>query len=162
MPGTICITGGTQGVGYQAALQLASRTEYDKIIISSRSERSAKASIAELMKATGQPESKFGFILMDLLDRESCINAAKGLPSNLGGIILNAGAFTHTSIALHDAIVGTQIPTIELHLSNIHKREEFRHHSYIARAAVGVICGFGAAGYNLAINAMVGHLESNN
>jgi len=91
MPGTICITGGTQGVGYQAALQLASRTEYDKIIISSRSERSAKAAIAELMKATGQPESKFGFILMDLLDRESCINAAKGLPSNLGGIILNAG-----------------------------------------------------------------------
>ena len=87
------------------------------------------------------------------------IHAAKGTHA---GIILNAGAFTHTSIALHDAIVGTQIPTIELHLSNIHKREEFRHHSYIARAAVGVICGFGAAGYNLAINAMVGHLESNN
>ena len=87
------------------------------------------------------------------------IHAATGIHA---GIILNAGAFTHTSIALHDAIVGTQIPTIELHLSNIHKREEFRHHSYIARAAVGVICGFGAAGYNLAINAMVGHLESNN
>jgi 3-dehydroquinate dehydratase II len=87
------------------------------------------------------------------------IHAATGTHA---GIILNAGAFTHTSIALHDAIVGTQIPTIELHLSNIHKREEFRHHSYIARAAVGVICGFGAAGYNLAINAMVGHLESNN
>jgi 3-dehydroquinate dehydratase-2 len=87
------------------------------------------------------------------------IHAATGTHA---GIILNAGAFTHTSIALHDAIVGTQIPTIELHLSNIHKREEFRHHSYIARAAVGVICGFGAAGYNLAINAMVGQLESNN
>jgi 3-dehydroquinate dehydratase-2 len=83
------------------------------------------------------------------------IHAAKGTHA---GIILNAGAYTHTSIALHDAIVGTQVPTIELHLSNVHAREEFRHHSYIARAAIGVICGFGAAGYALAIDAMIRHL----
>ncbi|WP_299626349.1 type II 3-dehydroquinate dehydratase [uncultured Tateyamaria sp.] len=83
------------------------------------------------------------------------IHAAKGAHA---GIILNAGAYTHTSIALHDAIAGTQVPTIELHLSNVHAREEFRHHSYIARVAVGVICGFGAAGYTLAIDAMLAHL----
>ncbi|WP_223421319.1 type II 3-dehydroquinate dehydratase [Tateyamaria pelophila] len=85
------------------------------------------------------------------------IQAAKGTHD---GIILNAGAYTHTSIALHDAIAGTQVPTIELHLSNVHAREEFRHHSYIARVAVGVICGFGAAGYILAMDAMIGHLET--
>lgn len=85
------------------------------------------------------------------------IHAAKGTHD---GIILNAGAYTHTSIALHDAIAGTQVPTIELHLSNVHAREEFRHHSYIARVAVGVICGFGAAGYILAMDAMIGHLEA--
>ncbi len=68
-------------------------------------------------------------------------------------IILNAGAYTHTSIALMDAIIAAEVPTIELHLSNIHAREEFRHRSYIARVAVGQICGFGAKGYELAIDA---------
>lgn len=86
------------------------------------------------------------------------IHAAKGTHA---GIILNAGAYTHTSIALHDAIAGTQVPTIELHLSNVHAREEFRHHSYIAPVAVGVICGFGAAGYTLAMDAMIRHLGVN-
>ncbi|WP_420555862.1 type II 3-dehydroquinate dehydratase [Roseovarius sp.] len=76
------------------------------------------------------------------------------------GLILNAGAYTHTSIALMDAISSTDIPTIELHLSNIHAREDFRHTSYIARVAVGVICGFGAHGYTLALHAMARHLET--
>jgi len=76
------------------------------------------------------------------------------------GIILNAGAYTHTSIALMDAISGAGIPTIELHLSNIHAREEFRHTSYIAKVAVGVICGFGAHGYTLALHAMARHLQA--
>ncbi|QFT93012.1 3-dehydroquinate dehydratase [Roseovarius sp. THAF9] len=75
------------------------------------------------------------------------------------GLILNAGAYTHTSIALMDAISSTEIPTIELHLSNIHAREEFRHTSYIAKVALGVICGFGAHGYTLALQAMANHLE---
>ncbi len=74
------------------------------------------------------------------------------------GVILNAGAYTHTSIALMDAINATEIPTIELHLSNIHAREAFRHQSYVSRAAVGLICGFGAAGYALAITAMNDYL----
>ena len=66
---------------------------------------------------------------------------------------------THTSVALMDAIKGTQMPTIELHLSNVHAREAFRHHSYISPVAIGVIAGFGAKGYTLAIDALLGHLE---
>lgn len=74
------------------------------------------------------------------------------------GIILNAGAYTHTSIALLDAMRSAERPVIEVHLSNIFARESFRHHSYVSPAALGVICGFGAQGYVLAIDAMVAHL----
>ena len=84
------------------------------------------------------------------------IHAARG---TLDGLILNAGAYTHTSVALMDAISSAEIPTIELHLSNTHAREEFRHKSYISRVAVGIICGFGARGYTLAMDAMKGHLD---
>lgn len=83
------------------------------------------------------------------------IHAASG---SFDGIILNAGAYTHTSIALMDAIKSVALPVVELHLSNIHQREEFRHTSYIAKAAVGQICGFGAAGYPLAIDAIISYL----
>jgi len=70
------------------------------------------------------------------------------------GIIINAGAFTHTSIAMLDALLACQIPCVEVHLSNIFTREPFRHQSYISKAAKGVICGFGALGYELAIEAL--------
>lgn len=83
------------------------------------------------------------------------IHAARGTHD---GIILNAGAYTHTSIALMDAIASVALPVIELHLSNVHAREEFRHTSYISKVALGVIAGFGAGGYPLALSAMVGHL----
>ena len=76
------------------------------------------------------------------------------------GVILNAGAYTHTSVALMDAISSIMLPVIELHLSNVHAREEFRKTSYISRVAVGQICGFGAAGYPLAMDALVGHLNN--
>ncbi|MEM6482694.1 MAG: type II 3-dehydroquinate dehydratase [Pseudomonadota bacterium] len=74
------------------------------------------------------------------------------------GLILNAGAYTHSSIALRDAISGTEIPTIELHLSNIFAREDFRHLSTISAVALGVICGFGAQGYPLALRTLAQHL----
>lgn len=78
------------------------------------------------------------------------------------GILFNAGAYTHTSVALHDAIKGVDVPTIELHISNIHAREEFRHKSMIAAACIGQICGFGTAGYTLALQAMLVHLTEQN
>jgi 3-dehydroquinate dehydratase-2 len=87
------------------------------------------------------------------------IDAIHGARNVHDGIILNAGAYTHTSIALMDAIASVQVPVVELHLSNIHAREEFRHKSMIAPVAVGQICGFGSAGYVLAIDALVGHLQ---
>jgi 3-dehydroquinate dehydratase-2 len=71
------------------------------------------------------------------------------------GVILNAGAYTHTSIALHDAIRGSGALTIEVHLSNVFAREDFRHHSMISSVAKGVICGFGAASYELAFDAIL-------
>lgn len=83
------------------------------------------------------------------------IHAAKGVHD---AIILNAGAYTHTSIALMDAINSVELPVIELHLSNIHARESFRHKSYISPVALGLICGFGARGYTLAMDAAVSHL----
>jgi 3-dehydroquinate dehydratase II len=70
------------------------------------------------------------------------------------GIILNAGGYTHTSIALHDAIKAVNIPTVEVHISNIHARENFRHHSFTAMAAFAVLAGFGIDGYRLAITGL--------
>jgi len=67
------------------------------------------------------------------------------------GIIINPAAYTHTSVAIFDALLALKIPVIEVHLSNIYKREEFRHHSYVSRAARGIICGFGSIGYVLAL-----------
>lgn len=78
------------------------------------------------------------------------------------GIMLNAGAYTHTSIAIRDALSGVQIPTVEIHLSNIYTREEFRHHSYIAPIAVGQISGFGANSYYLGLQALVDYLQQAN
>jgi len=76
------------------------------------------------------------------------------------GIIFNAGAYTHTSIALMDAVSSIELPVIEVHLSNIHAREEFRQNSYIAKVAVGQICGFGAIGYEMALEALAGHIKN--
>ena len=90
-----------------------------------------------------------------LIDR---IPAAK--TEGVDFILINPAAFTHTSIALRDALAGVDIPFIELHLSNVHSRESFRHHSYLADLAQGVICGFGAQSYELALTAALTKLST--
>jgi 3-dehydroquinate dehydratase II len=74
---------------------------------------------------------------------------------SLAGVVMNPGAYTHTSVALHDAIKGTGVPLIELHISNVHAREPFRHHSYVSPAAAGIVVGFGVDGYVLAIDGLL-------
>ncbi len=74
----------------------------------------------------------------------------------LAGVVFNAGAYTHTSVALHDAIKGSGVTAIELHISNVHAREAFRHHSFLSPVVKGVMAGFGVPGYALAIAALVG------
>jgi 3-dehydroquinate dehydratase II len=76
------------------------------------------------------------------------------------GILINPAAFTHTSVALRDAIASVNIPTVEVHLSNVYKREEFRHHSFIAPIAIGQISGFGSESYRLGLRALVAHLQA--
>ena len=90
--------------------------------------------------------------LVDALHEAGRLHAA----GTLAGVVLNAGAYTHTSVALHDAIKGTGVTLIELHISNVHAREEFRHHSYISPVAKAVMCGFGGNGYALAVAGLAG------
>lgn len=84
------------------------------------------------------------------------IHSAK---DGIDGIIINAGAYTHTSIAIRDAISAVNIPTIEVHMTNIYKREEFRHHSYLAPICIGQISGFGANSYKLGLKAVIDYLN---
>jgi 3-dehydroquinate dehydratase II len=74
----------------------------------------------------------------------------------LVGVVFNAGAYTHTSVALHDAIKGAGVPVVEVHISNVHARESFRHHSMLSPVAAGIVVGFGVQGYALAIEGLVG------
>jgi len=85
---------------------------------------------------------------------DDIINKIQEAGSKCDGVIINAAAYTHTSVAIMDALLAISIPVIEVHLSNVFKREEFRHKSYISPAAEGVICGFGGHGYKLALEAM--------
>ncbi len=86
------------------------------------------------------------------------VNAIHEARDRAKGIIINAGAYTHTSVALHDALKAVGLPAVEVHLSNVYKREPFRHHSYLSPASLGVICGFGAMSYELAIDGLIHHL----
>ena len=88
------------------------------------------------------------------------IEAIHSAYQNVDFIIINPAAFTHTSVALRDALLGVAIPFIEVHLSNVHAREPFRHHSYLSDKAEGVICGLGAQGYQIALTAALNKLNA--
>ncbi|HEY9542298.1 type II 3-dehydroquinate dehydratase [Prevotella sp.] len=82
------------------------------------------------------------------------INKLQEVGFTFDGVVLNAGAYTHTSIALHDCVRALRCPVVEVHISNVHERESFRHHSYLSAVCKGVICGFGLQGYDLAIEGL--------
>ncbi len=111
-------------------------------------------SLAEIEKAAVAQAQETGATLThfqsnhegELIDR---IHAARG--EGIDAIVINPGGFTHTSVALRDALAGVAIPFVEVHISNIHKRESFRHHSYLSDIATGVVCGLGVDGYRYAI-----------
>ena len=86
----------------------------------------------------------------------NCIHNSAG---SIDGILINAGAYTHTSIALRDALLGVAIPYVEVHLSNIYSREEFRHKSFLSDKALGLVCGFGANSYQLALQGIISYLK---
>lgn len=83
------------------------------------------------------------------------INKIQEVGFSFDGIVLNAGAYTHTSIALHDCIRAIKCPVVEVHISNVHQREDFRHHSFISAVCKGVVCGFGLNSYRLAIEGLL-------
>lgn len=117
--------------------------------------------LAEIEEMTRVHAQSHGFELNSLQSNHEgvLLDAIHDAKKSARGIILNAGAFTHTSVALMDAISSVELPVVEVHLSNIHAREPFRHKSYIAPVALGQIAGFGSQGYLLAVDALVQHLS---
>ncbi|MCD0419813.1 type II 3-dehydroquinate dehydratase [Rubrivivax sp. JA1024] len=120
-----------------------------------------RATLADVEKLCAETAASFGLVAVcrqsnhegELID---WIHQARS--DKAAGIVINAGGYTHTSIALHDALVGVQIPTVEVHVSNVFAREDFRHHSFIAKAAFASLCGFGIDGYRLAITGLAAKL----
>jgi 3-dehydroquinate dehydratase-2 len=115
-----------------------------------------RTSLEDIRKAAVDRANKHG-LEMDFRqsnEEGEIVSAIQDAGDKFDGIIINAAAYTHTSVAILDALLACEIPVVEVHLSNIYKREEFRHHSYVSKAATGLICGFGAHGYELAIDAM--------
>jgi 3-dehydroquinate dehydratase-2 len=108
-------------------------------------EKACRAEAARLSLAIEFAQSNHEGVLVDLIQAARDKNSA---------IVINAGAYTHTSVALLDALNAAELPTVEVHISNIYKRESFRHHSYISPAAVGVIAGLGTQGYLMALQAL--------
>src|SRR5471032_3059960 len=119
------------------------------------------AALADVVKLCTQTSAQFGLKADcrqsnregELIDFIHQAHAEKAV-----GIIINAGGYSHTSIALHDALVAVNIPTVEVHISNVHARENFRHHSFTAKAAFATLTGFGIDGYRLAINGLAARI----
>ena len=118
--------------------------------------------LADIEKAAAAAGERLGFsIVFRQTNHEGeLISQVHEAREKSCGILINAGGYTHTSVALHDSLRMADVPVVEVHLSNIYKREPFRHHSYVSPAALGVICGFGGHGYVLAIEALAQHIKS--
>lgn len=117
--------------------------------------------LADVERLCGETAARYGLVadcrqsnhegeLIDFIHEAHAKQAA--------GIVINAGGYSHTSVALHDALVAVKIPTVEVHISNIHARDQFRHHSFTARAAFATLCGFGIDGYRLAISGLAARI----
>jgi len=115
-----------------------------------------RASLDDVRAAAAAEAQRHGYVadFRQSNDEGQLVSWIQEARNNAAGIVINAAAYSHTSIAILDALIACGKPVIEVHLSNIYKRDEFRHHSYVSRAATGVICGFGPHGYALAVSAM--------
>jgi len=111
--------------------------------------------LVELRRAI--PEVEIGYYQSNI--EGQLIDELQRVGFSCDGIVINAGAYTHTSIALLDCIRSLKAPVVEVHISNVHQREEFRHHSMISAGCLGVICGFGMGSYRLAVEALLRHEE---
>jgi len=120
--------------------------------------RATLADIERMLQAAAS-ERGFGLVFKQTNSEGALIDMIQEAGKTGAGLILNAGAYTHTSLAVHDALRALAIPVVEVHLSNPFKREAVRHHSYVAPLALGVICGFGAKGYVMALDALAAHLK---
>ncbi len=104
------------------------------------------------------PEVEFDYFQSNV--EGELINRLQAAASDTDGIAFNAGGYTHTSVAIHDAIRAIRVPVVEVHISNVHSRESFRHHSVIASACRGVVCGFGLDSYRLAVEGLLAALKA--
>ena len=111
----------------------------------------------ELLTLANELDAKLEFFQSN--SEGEMIDCIQNSVGSIDGILINAGAYTHTSIALRDALLGVAIPYVEVHLSNIYSREEFRHKSFLSDKALGLVCGFGANSYQLALEGIVSYLK---
>ncbi|PLR50871.1 type II 3-dehydroquinate dehydratase [Chimaeribacter arupi] len=127
-------------------------------------EKYGHTTLPEIVSRLETQASELGLALSHLQSNaeHALIDRIHQTRGNTDFILINPAAFTHTSVALRDALLGVAIPFIEIHLSNVHAREPFRHHSYLSDIAVGVICGLGADGYTFALQAAARRLSQSN
>jgi 3-dehydroquinate dehydratase-2 len=120
------------------------------------------ATLADVQKILVKKGRDLGITVKSLQSNSEgeLVSAIQDASLSFDGIVINPAAYTHTSVAIRDAIAGIDIPAVEVHLSNIYQREDFRHHSFVSGVAVGQICGFGVNSYLLGLEALALHLRS--